>query len=161
MITYLCGIIDDSKDGGVRWRERLTPDLEKIGIEVFDPTSKESEQFGITIEAHKERLHKMKLAGKWEEFAEIMNAIIKQDLQAVDDADFIIALVPDKEGGQMGGTVHELTRAWRLGKPVLWKCSGTVSDMNNWILALLLKVGKRFDTWDAMIDYIKKEYPKK
>jgi len=156
--VYLCGPIEDVSDGGTKWRERITPDLEKLGLIVFDPTTKESEQFQLTVEEHKERLAKMKEAGQLEEFNKIMSAIVKQDLDAVRDSKFIVALVPDREGAQIGGTVHEIAFAWENKIPILWKCNGNPSGVNSWLLSLLIDDGTRFDTWISMMDHIKKEY---
>jgi len=158
--VYLCGPIEDATDGGTKWRERITPDLEKLGLEVFDPTTKESEQFQLTIEEHKERLSKLKSSGQLDEFRKIMTTIVKQDLEAVLSSKFIIALVPDNEGAQIGGTVHEIAYAWENNIPILWKCNGNPSGVNSWVLCLLLEVGTRFDTWVSMLDYIKKNYKK-
>jgi len=160
-MVYLCGPIEDAKDGGSKWRERLTPDLEKLGLHVFDPCIREADVSGLPVVEHKTKMTKIKEQGQWELFLKDMAPIRDQDITAVSKSLFLIALVPDSDGAQMGGTVHEIVKAWEQKIPVLWKCSGSVSKVNSWILSLLLETGRRFDTWDSMLDHIKEEYTKK
>ncbi len=40
MRTYLAGAMDRVPDGGVGWRNRITPMLKSLGVTVFDPCDK-------------------------------------------------------------------------------------------------------------------------
>ena len=40
MRTYLVGAMDRVEDGGTEWRERLEPELNKLGVVVFNPCNK-------------------------------------------------------------------------------------------------------------------------
>lgn len=156
-MVYLCGSIEGRDDGGTKWRERITPDLEKMGFIVFDPTTQETKLTGLTSEEHRVKLMSLKDAGKWDEFLTYMSKIRDQDLLAVDNSLFIVALVPDMDGVRIGGTVHEIAKAWEKKIPVLWKCDGSPAKVNSWIMSLLLECGTRFDTWKDMLDHVKKE----
>jgi hypothetical protein len=160
-LVYLCGSMEESKDGGKRWRERITPSLEEMGFVVFDPVLRDADVSGLPAPLHKEKLAKLKEQGKWDEFLKHMAAIRDQDLTAVSNSLFIIALVPDSDGPQIGGTVHELAMAWERKIPVLWKVDGLVSKVNSWTLSLLLENGIRFDTWESLLDYVKKNFAPK
>ena len=39
--TYLAGAMDRVKDGGIGWRNDITPFLEDMGVVVLDPCKKE------------------------------------------------------------------------------------------------------------------------
>ena len=43
MACYLCGPMDRVPDGGVAWREDITPKLKELGVGVLDPCKKPSE----------------------------------------------------------------------------------------------------------------------
>ena len=43
MACYLCGPMDRVPDGGVVWREDITPQLKELGVGVLDPCKKPSE----------------------------------------------------------------------------------------------------------------------
>ena len=40
MTAYLCGAMDRVKDGGVKWRQYMTPKLQELGVGVLDPCDK-------------------------------------------------------------------------------------------------------------------------
>ena len=37
MTAYLCGAMDRVEDGGVKWRNYITPKLQELGVGVLDP----------------------------------------------------------------------------------------------------------------------------
>ena len=37
MTAYLCGAMDRVEDGGVKWRQYITPKLQELGVGVLDP----------------------------------------------------------------------------------------------------------------------------
>jgi hypothetical protein len=123
-------------DGGVGWRQKLTPELNARGIYCFDPTREEIAKVGMPTEDFMEKLTGWQKSGNWRYFVEAMRKIWKGvsytkineetketqaihifgDVSYVENSDFLIWNLD--EGDKPGGTLIELAIAWYRGIPV-------------------------------------------
>lgn len=156
LTTYLVGPMQDAKDGGVKWRERITPKLKELGIEVIDPTVTEAEEYGSIEEAQK-TLQNYIASGNWEVWDAKLDDIIRRDIEAVHKSDFIVAHYdPDTK---MGGTLCELWEAcWHRKIPVYVVCHNPKKDWNMWMLRTVRSTGQVFDSWTQLTEFLTKEY---
>lgn len=153
---YLVGPMQDAKDGGVKWRERITPDLEKLDVTVIDPTITEAEEYGSIEEAQK-TLRGHIAIGDWEKFDAKLDDIIKRDMEAVYASTFIVAHYdPDTK---MGGTLCEIWEAaWHRKIPVYVVCHNPMKDWNMWMLRTVRTTGEVFPSWAQLVDFLKDKY---
>jgi hypothetical protein len=131
--TYLVGAMDRVKDGGVNWRERITPQLKNLGIKVIDPCKKvihnASEEYSrYWIEYYKE-------TGQYEKIREKFGIIRRADLRCVDVSDFIIAHIDITT--HACGSYEEITTANRQKKPILIWCEQGKQHAPNWLFFML------------------------
>lgn len=157
LVTYLAGSIQDIKDGGVYWRDKITPKLTELGIIVNDPCKSEcNHAFGATIVESREQLKKMKRSGNFEAFDEHMRRIIQDDLKKVTESNFIIVYWSNEY--KHGGTIHEIVHAWQNHIPIYMICYDSKTDMNDWVLALVRQNGIIFENFSQAVDHIKETY---
>jgi hypothetical protein len=134
MSTYLVGAMDRVADGGVTWRQKITPILTKMGIRVLDPCSKpingvsEDNETRWWIDYYKETQQYSKIR---EKFGNIRSA----DLRCVDVSDFIIAHIDLNV--HACGTYEEIVTANRQKKPVLIWCEQGKHNAPNWLFFML------------------------
>lgn len=157
--TYLAGAIQSAKDGGVKWRETLTPKLQELGIEVLDPTTWESQEFG-TMDVAKDTIKGYILSGNWEKFDEYMDRIIDRDIKCVRKADFLVVFIDTDL--KIGGTSCELWEAVAHCKtPVYVVCYDPKSDWNMWLLRTVRRNGQLFENWTQLMDFLTEKYGKR
>ncbi len=119
--TYLCGAMDRVPDGGVPWREEITPVLQEKGVIVFDPAHKPIAS--VQDETDKSERERWTREGDWEKIRRFVKEIRGQDLRMVNTCDFVIARVdPDVH---MCGSYEEMAIANHEKKPILvWTVGG-------------------------------------
>lgn len=149
--TYLVGAMDRVHDGGVTWRQELTPMLQDFGIKVIDPckkpilTVREDEETRWWIDYYKE-------TGQYDKIRTQFSSIRSADLRCVDISDFIIAHI-DLDVHACG-TYEEIVTANRQKKPVLVWCKQGKEKAPNWLF-FMLPHQYIFSTATEMIDYLK------
>ena len=154
--TYLVGPMQDAKDGGVKWRERITPKLQELDVEVIDPTVTEAEEYGSIEEAQK-TLRSHIASGDWEKFDTKLDDIIKRDIDAVYASTFIVAYYDPET--RMGGTLCEMWEAaWHRKIPVYVVCHGPMKDWNMWMLRTVRKTGQVFPSWKQLMEHLIETY---
>ena len=89
MTCYLCGAMDRVEDGGVAWREWITPHLYDLGVGVYNPCNKPSD-FAPEDEDTRNAIGYYKEIGNYKKVAEIMKPICAVDLRMVDIAHFLV-----------------------------------------------------------------------
>lgn len=157
LTTYLAGSIQDVKDGGVYWREKLGPKLVALGVNVLDPCKSEcNTELGRNIIESREQIKKFKRAGNLEAFDEHMRRIIQDDLRQVTESNFLIVYWSNEY--KHGGTIHEIVAAWQLHIPIYMVCYDAKTDMNDWILALVRMNGRLFENFGQLVDFIQERY---
>lgn len=133
--TYLAGAMDRVKDGGVVWRNNISPFLEEMGIVVLDPCKKE-EFMSHAIESveDRERRHNHKMTSNYEHLYSEMKEIRNTDLNAVDIVDFIIVNINTEV--HACGTYEEIFWANRMKKPVLIHCEQGKKGLPDWLFGM-------------------------
>jgi len=149
LVTYYCGPMEDIPDGGIQWRDKITPELiEYFGSKIIiqDPCRMENEKLkgyvdpNIPLEKVKEVLQGWRQGGHWDKFDPAMERIIDMDLDCVEKSDFIIVFLKfhDDKGKkvQMGGTISELSYAYRHRIPIYTVVKESIFDKNSWIVRM-------------------------
>lgn len=151
--TYLIGAMEQVDDHGVGWRGRLTKKLEGLPLEVVDPCEREKDKTGYEVAESKRLAYGWKRSGQLEKVTEMFKKIILVDLKAVRTSDFLILKLTPED--KLGGTISELTVAYELKVPVYCYFEGAISEMNSWVLSLILLNGELFKTWEELIIKVK------
>ena len=149
--SYVAGPMDLAPDGGIGWREDITPFLEDMGVVVLNPCNKPIDIGHENTEDRIER-HKYKQEGSYDKFSKIMKELRCVDLRMVDMADFLIVYlnldIPSC------GTYEELFWANRLKNPVLVMCEQKKQNAPDWIFGCISHQ-HIFSTWDELREYLR------
>jgi len=175
--TYLAGPMEDIPDGGIQWRDRITPKLiEYFGenIIVQDPCRMENDKLkgfvdpDTPLEKVKEVLQGWRQGGHWDKFDPAMERIMDMDLECVEKSDFIIIFLKFKDDKgkkiQMGGTISELTYAYRHRIPIYAVTYNPISESNSWIIRMARGKTKPIDqrkiypNFTQTLEAIKEDY---
>lgn len=133
MRTYLVGAMDRVPDGGVYWREKITPYLKSMGVHVLDPCKKPIEvQEGDNTRAI---INYYKSTSQYEKIRAEFSYIRNSDLRCVDISDFIICYI--NMDVHMCGSYEEIVTANRQKKPILIWCEQGKQQAPNWLFLML------------------------
>jgi hypothetical protein len=179
-IVYLIGSMEApaENDGGVGWRQYLTPRLNWRGVYCFDPTFEEKSKIGMPTPEFMVKLNQLVLDENWSEFILQMRKVWKGrtymqqlkgrevmlhilgDIQYVEASNFLVW--HHKDGDKPGGTLAELIIAWMRGIPVYLITQMPIEKMNKSILYFLLdsghEQGRVFKNFDDFLTFIDKKY---
>lgn len=150
MRTYLAGAMDRVPDGGVGWRQRITPLLEDYNVTVLDPCDKPIE-IGIEDSDTRDEIAHFKKTGNFSEIRKKFGVIRTLDLRCVDISDFIIASIDIDV--HACGTYEEITTANSQKKPVLVWCQQGKAAAPNWLF-FMLPHEHIFGSLDDLMDYL-------
>lgn len=147
--VYLAGPMDRATDGGLQWRQMLTPWLNSRGIVVFDPTNKPCDVGQETPETRQERRD---ARDRGDLSPMLADKVVRQiDLRMVDVTDFsIIHLDIDQKPC---GTFEELFWANREKKPILVHNPTGKYHAPDW-LYWTIPHEHIFGSWDEIKEYI-------
>lgn len=144
--------MDRVPDGGVEWRKKLTPQLHKLGVMVYNPCNKPILNPQVLENKEtREHIEMLKSIGNFEELRRIYKPIRNVDLRMVDTSDFIIANIDVDV--HACGTYEEIVTANRQKKPVLIHVEQGVKEIPNW-LAFMLPSRFFFNNWIDMLFYL-------
>jgi hypothetical protein len=132
--TYLAGAMDRVADGGVGWRQRITPELQGRGVVVLDPCDKPID-VGIEDEGTRDTIELYKKSGEFHRIRKEYGVIRTLDLRCVDISDFLIASIDIDV--HACGTYEEITTANQQKKPVLVWCQQGKENAPNWLFFML------------------------
>ena len=150
MRTYLVGAMDRVADGGVGWRNAITPMLKNLSIQVIDPcdkpieSAKEGPNTRTVIDYYKKTGQFNKIR---EEYGHIRNA----DLRCVDVSDFLIVNI--NMDVHMCGSYEEISTANRQKKPILVWCEQGKMEAPNWLF-FMLPLEHIFSSLNQMVEYL-------
>jgi hypothetical protein len=150
MRTYLVGAMDRVADGGVGWRNAITPMLKNLSIQVIDPcdkpieSAKEGPNTRTVIDYYKKTGQFNKIR---EEYGHIRNA----DLRCVDVSDFLIVNI--NMDVHMCGSYEEISTANRQKKPILVWCEQGKMEAPNWLF-FMLPHEHIFSSLNQMVEYL-------
>lgn len=134
MRTYLVGAMDRVPDGGVQWRDYITPLLKEMHINVLNPCKKEIENVTEDLNTREEIEH-YKKTGQFDKIRQKFGHIRNADLRCVDVSDFIIAQIDMNV--HMCGSYEEITTANRQKKPILVWCKQGKHVAPNWLFFMI------------------------
>lgn len=179
--TYEVGSMESpaKKDGGVTWRQKLTPELNSRGIYAFDPTRMEMDKVQMPSEEFLDKLTGWQLSGNWNLFTENMRKIwigcsylmkdekgnINQvtkigDVGYVENSDFLICNYCD--GDKLGGTIAEITISWYRGIPIYLITDAPKSSINKSVLFFILDSGngqgRIFPNQSQLLEFLDTKY---
>lgn len=151
MRTYLVGAMDRVPDGGIQWRERITPLLESMNVNVINPCNKPI--YSVTEdEQTRTRIDFLKQSEDYETIRSEYGNIRNADLRCVDISDFIVCHIDISI--HACGTYEEIVTANRQKKPVLIWCEQGKRLAPNWLF-FMLPHEHIFNTMDELIGYLK------
>lgn len=141
MFIYLAGSIEYSPDKGKGWRLQITPMLQALGHEVYDPAEDELKNLN---EAEVREFRSWKQTDL-QRFRRTVQKIIAYDLDLIEHRADAIVCYWDEHAGRGAGTQGELTFAHRLGIPVYLVCGMPVEQISGWLLACATEIFRSFD----------------
>ena len=147
---YLAGAIDRVADRGAGWRQEITPFLQNLNIEVFNPLTKPSD-IGIEDKNVSEYKILLKQNQKYDELSELMKQIRSVDLRLVDISDFLIVNL-DIETHPCG-TLEEIFWANRQKKPIIVRMVQGKQNAPDWLFGTIPH-NNIFDNWDQIQFYL-------
>ena len=150
MSCYLCGPMDRVSDGGVKWRQDITPQLKDLGVGVLDPCDKPS-NYATEDSDTRQIIDYCKENGNFDSISTIMKPICAVDLRMVDIAHFLVVNL-DLDV-HMCGSYHEMFVALGQKKPVLIRCVGGKEKLPNWMFGVLPHE-MVFANWFQLMDYL-------
>ncbi len=136
MLFYLAGSIEYSPDLGKGWRAEITPLLQSLGHEVYDPALDEMKNL-TEIEVREFRQWK---TSDLKRFQQTIRKIIAYDLDLIEHRCDALVCYWDQYAGRGAGTQGELTFAHRLGMPVYMICAMPVEQISGWLLGCATEV---------------------
>jgi len=153
-ITYLAGPIGDVKiKQATKWRDWITVELDKIGIDTMNPFGK----YGDRLAAVRSKLHNWNKYGNIDAIrGMVATEIIPPDLKMVEDCTFVTLWVP-REGVEICGSYGEITYAFKLGKPVYIVTKRRLRPVNlpNWAIGCSTWIFKK---WGDYLREVEKKY---
>ena len=150
MRTYLAGAMDRVADGGVGWRNRISPMLKSMGITVLNPCDKPV-KVGLEDEGTRSEIEHLKLTKQYDKIRNDYGVIRTLDLRCVDISDFIIASIDTDV--HACGTYEEIAVANSQKKPVLIWCQQGKQKGPNWLF-FMLPHQHIFGSLDGLLEYL-------
>ena len=152
-ITYLCGPISLKDNDACRiWRENVSFELEKLGVQASNPFVNS----GNNLMAVREKLAEATANNDVEAIRYLVDKhLIKQDLDMVKKCNFITAWIPKDKGYEICGSYGEITLAHFLGKPVYIITDREPTDIPHWAIGCSTQI---FISWNDYYSFIEKEW---
>lgn len=147
---YLAGAMDRVADRGIGWRAYITPFLNNLGVQVFNPLNKPT-NLGAEDELVALKKKKLKEEKKYNELSTLMREIRSVDLRMVDISDFLIVNLDLNT--HPCGTLEEIFWANRQKKPILVRMEQGKSQAPDWLFGTFPHEFI-FDNWESMIKYL-------
>ena len=138
---------------GRNWREKITAELNSLGITAFDPYKKPFMDDTIEDESRRKTLLEEMQKGNYDFVTEHMKVVRNSDLRLCDLSDFLIAhIVPNVASW---GSAEELTTVCRMKKSVFISIEGGKKLCPLWLLAMFPHK-YIYNNVDEIMDVIKK-----
>lgn len=148
--TYLVGAMDRVPDGGISWRNRISPILQSFGVTIINPCEKqihgikEDDETRWWIDYYKE-------TGQYQKIRDKFSIIRNADLRCVDISDFLVCHIDLNV--HACGTYEEIVTANRQKKPVLIWCEQGKHKAPNWLF-FMLPHEHIFSSMDELVIYL-------
>jgi nucleoside 2-deoxyribosyltransferase len=148
MLFYLAGSIEYSPDLGKGWRAEITPLLQSLGHEVYDPALDELKNL-TTDEVAQFRSWK---SSNLDRFRQTIRKIIAYDLDLIEHRCDALVCFWDQYAGRGAGTQGELTFAHRLGMPIYMICDVPVEQISGWLLGCATEVFSSIEEFSGFMN---------
>jgi len=150
--AYLAGAIEYAPDGGIAWRRRIEPELDRLGHSYYDATLIEADLLDPQEKCSFAQWKRTDL----NRFRRAMRRSIDHDLrQLLARADYVIAFW-DEWTHLGGGTQGEITLAYHSEIPVYLVTALPLEQVSGWILGCCEAV---FADFPSLIEFLKKTWP--
>jgi len=149
-LVYLAGGMEKRADNGETWRRIITPKLEKLGYEVFNPCIEEDPIFA-KHDLEPKDLAELEKGRNIELYQKLGRDIVKHDLKVVKKADLIIVFYDDSVN-LSSGTTSEMTIAADKKIPVYVIRYVSYQDIPLWTFGCS---DKFFDNIDDCVKFLK------
>lgn len=150
--TYLVGHIENAGSEAITWREKITIELNKLGIKVFNPFLKPFVNPVPEDESTKQFLIDCLHSGDFDKVHAHMKKIRAFDLRMVDMSDFIIAKIDPVKASW--GSADEIFTALKARKPVFLAVDGGKEKTPLWLMGSM-KQEFIYNTVDEILYQIK------
>lgn len=148
--VYLSGPMEYVPDGGVGWREEITPKLETLGLAVINPYKLNNL---IMKEGDLEKFPGWKLEEP-ERYDAMVASMASLDLAAARGCDYTVVKV-DKYINTGAGTHCEISTAWQNKRTVIYWIDGVErKDIPGFLLGLYHHI---VYSEKELLDYLKKD----
>ena len=141
MRAYLSGAIEYAPDHGRAWRSAITPFLESLGHDVYDPARDEKKNLSDEEIANFRAWKSADLP----RFQQTIRKIIAWDLDRIEHQTDYLLCYWDEHVLKGAGTQAELTFAHRLGIPVYLVAAMPIERISGWILGCSTEVFSSFE----------------
>ena len=148
--VYLAGPMDRVKDRGRTWRNRITPTLSSMGLNVLNALKKPTSA-GLENDDTAEYKNKLKKKQEYDKLSSLMKEIRAVDLRMVDTSDFMIASL-DLDV-HLCGTLEEIFWANRQKKPILIRMEQGKKNTPDWLFGTIPHEFI-FDDWESLVYYV-------
>ncbi len=136
VLVYLSGAIEYSPDHGRAWRAAVTPLLQSLGHQVYDPSLDEKKNLSEEERANFRAWKRTDL----ERFQQTIRKIIAYDLDLIEqNVDDVVAYW-DEHAPKGAGSQAEITVAHRLGLPVYLVLALPIENASGWVLGCATRV---------------------
>ena len=168
LTCYLAGAMEAAENLGSGWRDKITPFLKTLNLDVLNPCEFEPQQLkGLrpnrlpdyfmdgTKKVYLTHWHELKNASEpqlYNRFLKYMRRIINYDIGLVENNTDLVIVLWDKAASKGAGTHAELTAAFRHNIPVY--CVAT-SDIPAWAKACCTDI---FLTFEALQEKLKEDF---
>lgn len=148
--VYLAGAMDRVKDRGQGWRNKISPFLKSLDLEIFNPISKPSD-IGLEDKDTHNIKTKLKEMARYDELTAMMKTIRSVDLRLVDISDFLIVNL-DLDVHPCG-TLEEIFLANRQKKPIIIHMEQGKIKTPDWLFGTIPHQ-MIFSTWEEIKKYL-------
>ena len=148
--VYLAGPMDRVKDRGRTWRNKITPTLSSMGLNVLNPLKKPT-SVGLENNDTAEYKNKLKKKQEYDKLSSLMKEIRAVDLRMVDTSDFIIASL-DLDV-HLCGTLEEIFWANRQKKPIIIHIVQGKKNTPDWLFGTIPH-NMIFSEWSGIPEYL-------
>lgn len=148
-IAYLSGAMDRAADGGVEWRNEISPKLRKLGVGIFNPCDKPTDP--PENKTVRDALQALRDSGDYDPVKQTVKEIVGSDLRMIDKCDFVILYIDTDV--HMCGSYWEMCYAVQQKKPILTVCKQGKAHTPGWLFGVIPHEHV-FGTFDEMMVYL-------
>jgi len=152
LCAYLSGPIDFAENLGCEWRNNITPVLENMNVQVFNPLRHSFYGTQDLDTEKRPRMAKLLEEGNFEGLRQEVKDLNHWDLRAVDLSSFLVVNYPIPP--VTCGTHEEIFQANKQTKPVLLMIGeNNRKKMPKWMYGRF-PPDHMFESWDELITYL-------